>query len=531
MMPLISVIIPVYNADPAHLRQAIESALGQSYRSLEVMVIDDGSTVEMDWLTSEYGNRITYLSQPNQGPSSARNLGIRSSRGDCIAFLDADDVWERGKTTAQVAVLESQPRAGLVYARVSRITRDGQPCGGGGSRRPGFSGQIARELFMQNFIPTSTVIIRRRCLEDVGGFDGTDGLVLGQDYDLWLRIAERYEVAYVDRPLARYRVHPRGVSKHIERAYAGERRTVEQAIRRWGGATQQLRPLVRRRYARLFFEWGYEYFAQQRYPKALAKFAQALAFAPWSARLWAYAAAASLGPAGVATARWMKRAIRGVNRAEVRPRRVLHVLNTLDTGGAERLVLSLAGRVDRARMALSVCSLGHEGELAGAFRLRGVEVFAMRRRPGLDWLLCVRLARLIRRQGIRVVHTHNATPWLYGGIAARLAGARLVHTEHSNVFPHQQALRRAERALARITHVVIADSEKVARELVEAQRLPRRKVTVVVNGVDTAAFAEPADVPAVRRTLGLNGAVPVIGTVGRLVQVKDHDTLLSAFQR
>jgi glycosyltransferase involved in cell wall biosynthesis len=153
----------------------------------------------------------------------------------------------------------------------------------------------------------------------------------------------------------------------------------------------------------------------------------------------------------------------------------------------------------------------------------------MHRRPGVDLGLWWKLSRLIRRERIEAVHTHNVTPWVYAALGARLAGARLYHTEHSNLFPHQRRLMAAERWLARLTRVVIADSEKVKRQLVTGQGLPARKIRTVLNGIDLSAFAAPASPQAIRQQLGLNGAAPVIGTVGRLAAVKDQRSLLDAF--
>jgi sugar transferase (PEP-CTERM/EpsH1 system associated) len=210
--------------------------------------------------------------------------------------------------------------------------------------------------------------------------------------------------------------------------------------------------------------------------------------------------------------------------------RVLHLLNQLDTGGAECLVLNLARKVDRARFTLLVGSLAGEGDLSPEFHRLGVPTYPLHRRPGLDVSLVPRLVRLMRRERVDVLHTHNVTPWLYGGLAARLARVRLCHTEHSNLFPEQKRLALAERGLAYLTKVVISDSERVRQHLVERQKLPPDKVVTVVNGIDVEAFGRAVDKAAGRRALGLPPAGLVVGTVGRLVPVKDHLTLLAAFE-
>ena len=523
--PLVSVVIPAHNA-ARFIRDTLESALAQTYPHVEVIVVDDGSTEPMRAMVDAYGDRVRYVVQDHRGPSSARNRGIQLSKGEYIAFLDADDLWVPDKLEAQVDLLERQPRMGLVYSAVTRIDNDGQPCAGGDSRRPGPSGRIVEALFMQNFIPTSTVIVRKACFNAVGLFEGTAGAVPGQDYDMWLRIAERYDVAFVPRPLAKYRVHAAGISKRTAQAYQAEQAVVNRTLERHGGPRGEWRRLVRRRYGQLHFEWGEEYFSNGEYREARTQFRKSLRWTPWRLRVSGYWLSTLFGWRAVAALRRLKRT-RNVHSVV----RVLHLLNTLDTGGAERVVLNLAMRIDRGRFTLLVCSLGGAGDLAGEFRRLGVPVFAMHRRAGIDPSLWIRLARLCRRERIDVLHTHNATPWLYGGLAARLAGTVLCHTEHSNLFPRQRALMTAERVLARFTRVVFAVSDKVRRQLVEQQGLPTGKVVAVVNGIETNATAAGLDVRAARAALGLNGAQQVIGTVGRLVPVKDHGTLLAAFQR
>jgi L-malate glycosyltransferase len=208
---------------------------------------------------------------------------------------------------------------------------------------------------------------------------------------------------------------------------------------------------------------------------------------------------------------------------------VLHVLNTLQTGGAEYLVLNLARALDRRRFPMLVCSLQGDGEIGAELRGIGVPVFVLERRFGIDPRLVPALVQLIRRHRVRIVHTHNVAPWLYAGIAARLAGAAVCHTEHSSLFPEQRALKRAEWALGKITKAVICDGEDVRRQLVHEQHLSPRNVVTVYNGVDTGAYAHPVDRAAGRRALGLPEQAPVVGTVARLEPVKDQATLLSAF--
>jgi sugar transferase (PEP-CTERM/EpsH1 system associated) len=222
----------------------------------------------------------------------------------------------------------------------------------------------------------------------------------------------------------------------------------------------------------------------------------------------------------------------GALQAGATPRlRVLHVLNTLQTGGAEYLVLNVAKSFDRARFEMLVCSLGGDGEIGDELRKLGIPVFVLNRREGLDPLLVPKLVRLIRRERVKMVHTHNVAPWMYAGMAARLAFASVCHTEHSNLFADQKALKKVERFLGKISKAVICDGEDVRRQLVDEQHLHPRNVVTIYNGVDTGLYARGADRAAGRKQLGLADDTPVVATVARLEPVKDQASLLRAFEK
>jgi glycosyltransferase involved in cell wall biosynthesis len=113
---LVSCIIPVYNGE-RYLREAICSILAQTYRPLEIIVADDGSTDGTAAVIAAYGNQVRYLSQANTGPAAARNLGLRAALGDSVAFLDADDLWHPEKLARQMTQLQKRPEIDLCFAR------------------------------------------------------------------------------------------------------------------------------------------------------------------------------------------------------------------------------------------------------------------------------------------------------------------------------------------------------------------------------------------------------------------------------
>ena len=159
-----------------------------------MIVVNDGSTDETAQVLERYRGRIRAIFQENRGVSAARNRGIAAAQGDLIAFLDHDDTWLPEKLEKQLACLEEHPQAGLVHSGVirwdqqtgERFRRDGD--------RHEFAGSCYRRFLFANSVQTSTTLIKRECLAQVGGFDDAMRRNTAQDYDLFFRIARRYAV-------------------------------------------------------------------------------------------------------------------------------------------------------------------------------------------------------------------------------------------------------------------------------------------------------------------------------------------------
>jgi glycosyltransferase involved in cell wall biosynthesis len=200
----VSVVIPTYER-PEFLDGAIETALGQTYNSVAVVVVDDGSSTDYaQQVVANYSERVRCVSHAeNRGLSAARNTGIEAASGDCIAFLDDDDRWHRTKIERQIDALERDPSAGLATCLTVSITPDGEVmrCEPG---RP--SGDLADRTLISNVIGTpSRVLVRGECFDDVGTFD--ESLSTKQDWDLYLRLCQRWTVALVDDHLCFRTVH------------------------------------------------------------------------------------------------------------------------------------------------------------------------------------------------------------------------------------------------------------------------------------------------------------------------------------
>jgi len=222
-MPKISIIVPVYNAEKT-ISRAVQSVFAQTFTDYELIIVDDGSTDGSNRLIqnliaafrgSDFSFKninIQHINQENQGPAGARNTGIQLARGEYVAFLDADDQWDKEKLEIQMNAFKQHPQAGLVFSdmrhfvieRVGKETLNKDQLVHASylhERRyqHAASGMIYENLLHENFIFTPTVLVRKSVLDHVGSFDAQ--LKICEDYDLWLRIAQEYPIYFIDQPL------------------------------------------------------------------------------------------------------------------------------------------------------------------------------------------------------------------------------------------------------------------------------------------------------------------------------------------
>ena len=200
---MLSVIIPTHNRQEM-LRQAVVSVLSQDvFRGpkpvvpFELLVVDDGSTDRTEDVVREMGRRVRYHFRPHGGVSAARNAGLALARGEMIAFLDSDDLWLEDKIRVQLNFMKTFPRAAVCYTeeRWIRHGRPVNPCRK--HRKP--SGWIFEQVLPLCLLSLSSALFRRQVFERVGGFD--ESLPACEDYDLGIRIAQRYPIHLISRPL------------------------------------------------------------------------------------------------------------------------------------------------------------------------------------------------------------------------------------------------------------------------------------------------------------------------------------------
>ena len=208
--PTVSVIIPTYNR-LGLVEQAIDSALGQTFRDLEIIVVDDGSSDGTGAaLERKYRDQIIYRRQENQGESAARNHGISIAKGKYIAFLDSDDIWCPEKLAIQVSTLEDPHHEGAVvaYSSAWMIDENGDTIQSGPIGRWKTGQRLELNDLTEGprmYGPPSNMLIRTRELREAGGFDPS--IQFGEDWDLVIRLRSKGRFVFIDQPLYYYRVH------------------------------------------------------------------------------------------------------------------------------------------------------------------------------------------------------------------------------------------------------------------------------------------------------------------------------------
>ncbi|HWW62876.1 MAG TPA: glycosyltransferase [Thermoanaerobaculia bacterium] len=276
----VSVVIPTYNR-AATVGRAIDSVLAQGV-ACEIVVVDDGSTDDTASRLAAYGDRIRVVTQPNGGVAAARNAGLRVATGDVIAFLDSDDEWLPGKLARQLSLLESDPRVALVGGNAEYVDAKGRVEMVGSASSIGVPPeQVVAQLLLENFVVTSSVIVRRNAIDEfdppfLGDFTPSE------DWILWLRIAGRHPIAITRDVVTRYHIMSDSIARtapptRFRRAYAG--------VYLLEKIDPVLRPMIAKRHRliriRANFWTALAYYENRDYWRARVLMLRAIAAGPW----------------------------------------------------------------------------------------------------------------------------------------------------------------------------------------------------------------------------------------------------------
>ena len=293
-MPRVSVIVPAYNT-AAYLAETLNSALAQSYRDFEIIVVDDGSTDDTLAVARSFEPQVTVKTQPNQGPAAARNRAISYASGEYLALLDSDDLWVKDKLAEQVAWLDARPELGWIFGEAQMFVAEGSEQRV--LRKIGYTADPSfKQLLFGDFIPNSTVVIRRRCVEQVGLLNTARALIGVEDYEYWLRLARQFAFAGMPRPLAFYRVRPgnlMGDGRDIEKGLRLPLLVLEQHEREFPEVWRAYgveRDLL---FARLHIRAGHAWKQRGEWLNCVRAYRRALSYSK-QLRVWRWLAAATL---------------------------------------------------------------------------------------------------------------------------------------------------------------------------------------------------------------------------------------------
>jgi len=208
----ISVVIPSYNRKE-FLKRSIDSAINQTKKPFEIIVVDDGSTDGTESMIKSDYDFVKFIKQKNKGVSAARNIGIEVSIGEWICFLDSDDEWKKDKLEKQINAMKSNPGYKFFHSNeiwIKNGIRINQK-----KKHKKYGGDIFDKCLDMCRISPSSVMINKTVFDEVGNFN--EDLVVCEDYELWLRICDKYRVFFIDEPLIiKYGGHQGQLSYSIE---------------------------------------------------------------------------------------------------------------------------------------------------------------------------------------------------------------------------------------------------------------------------------------------------------------------------
>lgn len=275
-MRAVDVIIPTHNC--IYIAEAIESVLNQTYKNLQVIVIDDGSNDNTSELIQaflkKFPDKISYYYQEQQGPAAARNTGIKKSSNEYIAFLDADDIWLPDKIEKQLEVFNQNPDIGFVYCDNYFIDKNEKIIKDYVRKVKLVEGDILLDFFMDFFLITSGIILKRICLKKTGLFD--EALEVGEDFDFFLRLAKNFRAGVVKKKLYFRRVWLSSLSKqNFELNRIIDIQTLIRFIKKNPSFYNKNVNKIKKRFSEFFINFGYDYLDNGNNFKALKSFISA----------------------------------------------------------------------------------------------------------------------------------------------------------------------------------------------------------------------------------------------------------------
>lgn len=226
----VAVIIPCFNASKT-IEQTLKSLDGQTFKNYDVFIVNDGSTDGTEDIVLSYRDRTRkpwkVITQTNMGQTVAKNAGIRNSNSEYVAFLDSDDLWAPEKLEYQVNLMMSNHEVGLCYTGGILINEQGDNIGLIQCSAT-YRGKCYDNLLLKNNIVASSVMVRRKVLDEVGVFD--ERFRACENWDLWIRVSRVSQIEYIDKALTYYRVHPGNMSRNVAKMFRARMEIIDKYL-------------------------------------------------------------------------------------------------------------------------------------------------------------------------------------------------------------------------------------------------------------------------------------------------------------
>lgn len=522
-VPRVSIVLPAYNHE-AYVADAILSVLNQTFSDFELIIINDGSTDHTEREIHRFDDpRIRSFRQENRGLSATLNRGLSLAMGEFFGFLPSDDLYEPEKLALQVAILDGDPEVGLVFGYQNLIDATGAPLTDdhleAWFRVPyETKEEIFPALFERNFLAAPSVLMRKACVDRVGGFD--ESLSIAQDYDLWLRALKHYGVRLLKDPVIRYRWHGGNLTFR-----PSERTEAERAI------------VLLRAYRDLRIEDIFPSLRTVGSSDRSSRYADAyerLAGSVERSGLPGLVPVAALHR--IEAGHWRSEQGAGQRVSDVerdpasQPFRgrsekvgVLLEVRSLDTGGLEEVVFNLARALPRERFNVLIVCVERGGRVARRCREHGIFVETLGENREQEY------RELLDRHGIDLVCAHYST---FGAPLAAGRGIPFISVVHNLYAWLPDDVFSEIKAGDHYVSKYVAVSEGVARYLTGRFNIASEKVTVIQNGMDVEALAAREREPLVhsRSNFDLAEEDYVFLHVAAITEVKGHNVLIRAMK-
>lgn len=279
---LVSVVTATYNMGE-YACLAVNSVLQQTYCNVESIVVDDGSSDGTPEKMACFSDdpRVNFIRlAKNQGQAAAKNTGLRAAKGDFLAFVDADNIWNPDKLEKQLPLFDKSEDIGVVYSDVQLI--DGKGDALPYVPRAYHEGQITAPLLLHNFVNFNSTVVKRECIKKKGIFDET--LDMGIDWDLWLRISTDFDFAFLDETTYCYRIWSNQMSHNkLKRLECAEKILNKFFCNNEGAVSSKWHKLA---WSKLYCDYGSVYAAYKDRPEAICHYGRAIRISPFNRGAW-----------------------------------------------------------------------------------------------------------------------------------------------------------------------------------------------------------------------------------------------------